>query len=533
MTNVLIVDDEILVRLSLKTLIPWQEHGFYIVGEAQNGREALAIMERTPCHIVLTDIRMPEMDGLELISRVRALWPFAKCLILSNHNDFEYVQQALRLGAVDYLLKLAWAPEELLEKCKRMQAEQLQQEQLLEERHRTSFELERLGREAKEKLLRDLLTKHTSRIEVESAASEVEFGFLPSRYRVAAAAIDQYEDVLEENRFKSEQLLSYTIANILNEMIRKYGGGEVVEVGNGRFALLSSQMTADLLSQMKAAAESFAKVSLSFGVSREYHAMYDLHAAYTGAHDALLKRFYRGGGAMIWADRPAQPASAHMSRPGSVKEEFWIRLFEARSPEAILPELAAWYGQWKEAEAASPDAARDEWLHLLYMYNKTLEPTGKDIYTVPAYRDQYPFDVIRNGETLSEIYEWFCGWLTQTIGFVKASAGTKYRPEIQAVLDIIHQEYHTPLKVADMARRVGFAENYLSVLFRKETGEKIMDTLTNVRMNKARKLLQDPALKIYEISEMVGYGDSNHFSKYFKKIEGVFPLEYRRMVLGK
>jgi two-component system response regulator YesN len=167
------------------------------------------------------------------------------------------------------------------------------------------------------------------------------------------------------------------------------------------------------------------------------------------------------------------------------------------------------------------------------LFNKSLEPAGQDIYSVPAYFDRYPFDVIRNSETLAEIYEWFGGWLAQAITYAMETAGAKIRPEIQTVLDIIHSEYHTPLKVSDIARRIGFAENYLSVLFRKETGEKIVDTLTRVRMKKARELLQDPALKIYEISEMVGYGDSNHFSKYFKKIEGVFPQEFRKMVFGK
>lgn len=534
MTNILIVDDEILVRLSLKTLIPWPTHGFQVVGEAQNGREAMEILEKQPCHIVLTDIRMPEMDGLELISRIRERWPFTRCVILSNHNDFEYVQQALRLGAVDYLLKLAWVPEELLEKCKRLQEELRQEEQQLEEQHRAAFKLERLGREAKEKLLRDLLTKHTSKIEIANAASEVEFGFQPSIYRVALAAIDTYERVLEENRFQSEQLLSYTVANILNEILKKDGGGEVVEVGNGRFAVLSSALTLDLLNRLREATRTFAKVSLSFGVSLEHREIYTLHAAYNEAQNALQNRFYRGKGVTIFADEPAErTASDESFRPGTLNEGLWIKLFESRQIDAILPELENWYRQWTVSEDVPPETVRDGWLHLLYLFNKALEPAGTDIYTVPAYLDQYPFDVIRNGETLADIYEWFCGWLTQTVAYVKEAAGAKYRPEIMAVMEIIQNEYHTPIKVSEIARRVGFAENYLSVLFRKETGEKIVDYLTRIRMKKARELLKDPSCKIYEISEMVGYGDPNHFSKYFKKIEGVYPLEFRKMHLGK
>ncbi|MDF2935847.1 MAG: two-component system response regulator [Paenibacillaceae bacterium] len=533
MTRVLIVDDEMLVRLSLKTLIPWSEHGFHIIGEARSGREALELLEKEPCHIVLTDIRMPDMDGLELISQVREKWPYTRCLILSNHNDFEYVQKALRLGAADYLLKLAWVPEELLEKCKRLQSEFRQEEEDLEEKSRAAFKLERLGREAKEKLLRDLLTKHTSKLEIASSMTELEFGFQPSRFRAAAVAIDRYERVLEEDRYQSEQLLSYTVANILNEMVRKNGGGEVVEVDNGRFALLSSALTEELLKQLQQVAETYAKVTLSFGVSREYGEMFELHRAFMEAEQALQKRFYRSGSAILYAEAAQQPATEGPARLGTATAGDWLKLFEARQTEALLPALSVWYSQWAQAEELPPAEVRDEWLHLLVLLNKTLETAGKDIYTVPAYLDQYPFEVIRNSETLAEIYQWFCGWLGQTMAYVKATAGARLRPEIQAVLDIIRKEYHTQLKVSDIARRVGFAENYLSVLFRKETGEKIVDTLTGVRMKKARELLLDPGLKIYEISEMVGYTDSNHFSKYFKKIEGVFPLEFRKMALGK
>lgn len=533
MTRILIVDDEMLVRLSLKTLIPWQEHGFEIVGEARNGTEALKLLEKDPCHIVLTDIRMPDMDGLELIFRIREKWPFTRCLILSNHNDFEYVQKALRLGAVDYLLKLAWVPEELLAKCQGLQSEFRQEEEEQEEKHRTAFRLERLSREAREKLLRDLLTKHTSRLEMANALKGLEFGFDSSRFRVAAVAIDRYEQVLEEDRYQSEQLLNYTVVNILNEMVRKNGGGELVEVGGGRFALLSSTVTEGLLTQLQQVAETYAKVTLSFGVSREHREMHGLHHAFAEAEQMLEKRFFRGGGMILSADAPSRRAIAEPVRLGAAHAAGWLKLFEARHTDAILQELAVWHSQWVEAEELPPAEVRDEWLHLLVLLNSSLESAGKDIYSVPAYLDQYPFEVIRTSETLSAIYEWFAGWFAQTMTYVMETAGARLRPEIQAALDIIHKEYHTQLKVSDIAKRVGFAENYLSVLFRKETGEKIVDTLTAVRMKKARELLLDPGLKIYEIAEMVGYTDSTHFSKYFKKIEGMFPLEFRKLALRK
>jgi len=532
-TNVLIVDDEILVRLSLKTLIPWSENGFRIVGEAQNGLEALALLEQEECHIVLTDIRMPDMDGLELISRIRRQWPQTKCVILSNHNDFEYVQQALRLGAVDYLLKLAWVPEELLDKCLRLQQEARREEEEEEERHRAEVKMNRLDREAKEMLLRSLLTKLASRLEIENATADAEFDFRVSHYRTAVIAIDLYEQVVEENRFRSEQLLTYTVANVLNEILRKHAGGELVEVSGGIFAIVSSEITPRMLQHMQEATGAYVKISISCGVSRPFAGLSDLYASFQEAKTALQRRFFQGIGTIAFAEDIAASPDAETSRVEAPGEDTWARLLAEGGEDEPLRQLEAWFDQWSAMEEAESDAVRSGLLHLLYRFNKALEGTGKTYYSVPEYEGRYPFDVIRNAETLAEIREWLIGWIRQSLRFARAAVNIKYRPEIRKVMDMIQGEYASQLKVSDMARRVGFAENYLSVLFRKETGSKIVDYLTAVRMEKARELLKDPTYKIYEIAEMVGYGDSNHFSKYFKKIEGVFPLEYRKIHIGK
>ncbi|MDF2648950.1 MAG: response regulator, partial [Paenibacillus sp.] len=131
------------------------------------------------------------------------------------------------------------------------------------------------------------------------------------------------------------------------------------------------------------------------------------------------------------------------------------------------------------------------------------------------------------------IYDWFKGWIPLYLEYLKLSTGRRWRKEIQAVANMIQQQYHLPLKVPELAKEVGFTENYLSILFKKETGETIMDYITHTRMKKARELMKDPSFKIYEISEMVGYGDSNHFSKIFKRVEGVYPTEFRKMFLGR
>jgi two-component system, response regulator YesN len=531
-TKILIVDDEILVRLALKTLIDWKKHGFEIIGEAENGIQALDLLREVPAEIVLTDIRMPEMDGLALIASVAASWPETRCLILSNHNDFEYVQQALRLGAVDYILKLAWVPEELLSKCIRIRDQLESERHERTEQNRLVHKVELLGKEAREKQLRDLFTKHSTKIEIDNLLKGIQLDLTGGDYRVVCVSIDQYQKVMEENRFKSEQLLAYTVCNIMSEILKKHSGGELVEIQNGKFALLCDRFDPTILEDIRYATLTYASVSLSFGISRVRSQSYDIQQAYLEAERALNRRFFDSDEYLFYSETYSA-AVVSKSWTGSVQEELWMRLLEPHMKEEASMEIERWVIELKQSNTISPEAIRDRWMQLLYLFNHKLELQGKDLYSVPSFLERHPFEVIRTAETLKEMAEWFSGWLMQALDFVRHTTGTRYRQEIQSVMDIIQAEYHTPIKISDIARRVGFAENYLSVLFKKETGEKIVDYLTRVRMKKARELLANPVHKIYEISEMVGYGDSSHFSKYFKKIEGLFPLEYRKMVLGR
>lgn len=527
MTRILIVDDEILVRLSLKTLIHWNENGFEIAGEAENGKEALDILENDPCDILLTDIRMPEMDGIELMKIVRDRWPETRIIVLSSYNDFQYVQQALRIGANDYILKLSWVPDELLQKCIRFR-EEIEVEWANRVKHsRTAFRMELLELNLKEKLLRNVLVKQGTSMETNNLLREIRSISKEQTYRVVCVSIDNYQRIVDENRFKSEQLLSFTIINILREIVKKYEGGDLIEIKNERFAILMEHLSEEMLAEMHDAAMTFAKVSLSFGIVKDSVNLDELHTAYSRAESALQSRFYNRDEHYFYdTDRPISDMAGKIE---SVQEDYWTELIEQNS-ERMVEAIQSWYEKQKQSEAPSA-LIREKWLHLLLLFERKLGQLGKDLYALPSYNGQYPYDVIRNAETLQEIAEWFGGWAIQTLEFIRLGWKPRYRSEIIEVMNIIQQEYTTALKVSDIARRVGFAENYLSVLFKKETGEKIVEYLMKVRMKKARELLLDPSYKIYEISEMIGYSDATHFSKYFKKIEGVFPLEYRKASL--
>ncbi|MFH5182443.1 response regulator [Paenibacillus sp. TAB 01] len=527
MIRVLIADDEILVRVGLKTIIPWEQHGFELIGEAANGLEALELIRERGCDIVLTDIRMPECDGLTLIEKLKAEFPGIKCLILSSHNDFEYVQKALQLGAVDYVLKLTMEPGELLDKLIALKERiTIENEQQLQASER-EFKMSVYSREAKEKRLKELLVKACSPWDVEEFVREFGFREPVEPFYVVTIKLDRYQEELEENRFRSERLLNFTVTNIMVEIGKKYDACEFVEIDNGQFAILTSIDPCEMLTEIGSAVQTFLQLSVSSGLSLPLASLNDMHAGFLQAEEALLHRFYQGYGGII-----AYKPDRYPGHIGPQADEEWLKLLELRDEAGVLERLNRWYAVSSTGQE-HPDELREQWIRLVHIFANYAAKLGGDLYSIPLHADRYPFHAVRSLETLQEIYDWFTGWTRVYFRYIQQLTVKVWRPEIQAVIETIRSRYNENLKVFEIAKEIGFTENYLSVLFKKETGETIMDYLTRIRMDQARELLKDQSYKIYEISEMVGYSDSNYFSKLFKKMEGMYPLEFRKHVLGR
>ncbi|WNR43263.1 response regulator [Paenibacillus roseipurpureus] len=527
--RILIVDDEILVRIGLKTIIPRGNEAFQVIGEAANGVEALHILENQACDVVLTDIRMPEMDGLELLKQIRERWPAIKCLILSNHHDFNYVQQALRLGAIEYVTKLEINPSELKEKLEAIQEQLDIEKQGQNARTQLEQKVNQYSKEVKEKRLREMLLGHVSRGEIEQVWREFQLEpFLPP-LSAAVIQIEDYEALMQHNRFQSDRLLTYTVQNVLNEILKKYGNGELIEVAAGKFCVLTGQLNVNMLQEMQNAAQAFLKISLAIGVSPPWEDPLSLHPAFEKADHALSYRFYYGGGCIIHYEQLSLTPPT-LSEPW--EEEEWSKYIEEGNETGLLERVLAWADAHSAQKTIPPAMLREQWLSLLHMFARCLKADGGDIYSVTLHEQQYPYHVIRNAETLQDISQWFRGWLPVYFAYKRQHGKEKLRPEIQAVIRQIMAEYNLPLKVADLASTVGYTENYLSILFKKETGKTITDYMTNVRMKNARELLKNPDYKIFEISELIGYADPNHFSRIFKQMEGMYPTEFRKLIFG-
>ncbi|RTE10845.1 response regulator transcription factor [Paenibacillus whitsoniae] len=527
MTKLLLVEDEFLVRLGLKTFIPWEEFGFELIGEAVDGLDALTILAEKPCDLLITDISMPNMDGISLMERVKELYPHIKFLILSNYNDFRYVQRALQLGASDYILKLTMQPEDLQTKLQQIREEienerKKQEETLLLNRTALQFRQE----VTIEKHLRDLMTMQYSKREADELSQEYE-NLLPSfPWAVSMMKIDRYESVVDENRFQSEKLLRFSVMNVLQEIMRKYKAGHIVEMDGGRFGMISAIGAEPMLQEMAECMQRYLKLPVYFGTYSPVERAYDLHEACRFAEEALLERFYIDSNRVI--PYREQMFSNH-AIPISSQDE-WLDSMARRDIEALQNAIRNMADAYSEDEVSRPypDLARERWLHIVNLFEVFLQQKGGDLYSIAPYEGKYPHHVVRLSESIHEICEWLVGWIPVFFEHLIASTVHQPRAEIKAVQRMIEQKYSTSFKMSELAKEVNFTEPYLSSLFKKETGETMIDYLIRIRMKKARELLQDPNVKIYEVADAIGYSDPNYFAKLFKKIEGIYPQEYRK-----
>jgi YesN/AraC family two-component response regulator len=338
--------------------------------------------------------------------------------------------------------------------------------------------------------------------------------------------IDRYEFIIDENRFKSEKLLYFSIVNILREIMRKYGEGHLVEMDGGRFGIISGVGADSMLQEMTECMQRYLKLSVYFGTYSQVQQAYDLHEACGFAEEALQERFYNDSKRVI---HYRERMFAYDTSPLASRDEF-LDLMARQDQEALQEAIRNMADAYLKAGVSKPhpDQLRERWLQIIHLFEVFLHNKEGDLYSIPPYEGKYPHHILRLAESVHEISEWLIGWISVFFDYVRAITVRQPRPEIQAVQRIIEEKYSTSLKMSELAKIVNLTEPYLSSLFKKETGETMIDYMIRMRMKKARELLKDPNVKIYEISDAIGYSDPNYFSKLFKKIEGIYPQEYRK-----
>lgn len=521
--KVLLVDDEFLVRLGIKSLIDWEKHRFSYVGDAQDGLEALDMIERTRPDIVLTDIVMPRMNGIELIQRMKEQVPDTHIIVLSSHNDYEYVRKAMKLGVEDYILKASLKPEELLgmllevaDKIKRSRSQ-------AGGRTDASTETAQEDKDEFAQALRGWLQPPSNREQAADGSDRlVSHPLFAAEYVLACLKIHRGKGTSEPAQTLMQKLINLASLQLKN----KYNA--IVQAVDENLAVIlmnDSSAAAAVGEQIIADSRRFLNISISVGLSAEAFGIEQLHRAFSEAREALRLSFYEGKERVYCYEENLYPPP--LSFAGLITREDEQRLTlelerlnaEAlkRSVHAILDRIGKWTGPI--------DKSIQLMLRLLHLVQNGLKLYNEDILNgleaeLPLYKQVLGF------EELSEARAWF-DRIIETGCEQGKQAGVGMREEIQRLVEYMKMNYAENISLKQAAEMVNMSETYLSHLFKKETQVGFVEFLNQIRIGKAAELLLQTRLPVYAIAEKVGFENFNYFGRIFKKMKGVSPQNYR------
>ena len=528
--RLILVDDEAEVREGMLRRIDWEAGGFSIAGEAENGRDALELVERDPPDVVITDISMPVMDGMELGRALRERFPLVKVVFLTGFDEFAYAQQAVQMQAEDYLLKpvTAAAVLELLGRLRaKLDAEASHLEDVRKLRAAWNLSVPLL----RDKFLSALFRKPLVR-EWADRARTLGVPLEAQGYLVAALAVD--ESGLGGSEFHDDpDLALYAVLNLSNELTERHMAHHAV-LDEDRVLLLFLLPTAvpdaafaqvwTALESIRVSVERYLRFTVSIGVGGMADAPGHIHRSAAEALRALEYRVIHGANRILYI-HDMESSGADLIQIGADQTNALRLAVKVGEREGIRQAVGAFF---KPFESAAPSLAGVQaWLlGLLGQIVGIAAELGvaMDAVLPAGHTWLTPLSL----ETMQEIRTWLT---TVCEGLGARASGqrqTGVRQLVEQAKECVRTRYADPeLSVPTVAATLHVSPSYFSALFKKETGETFLNHLVKVRMDAARELLGTTDMKTADIAERVGYPDPHYFSYFFKKNMGISPKEYR------
>ena len=516
MFKVVLVDDEIYARQGLKQFTDWRKHGFDIVAEAANGEEALHIIEQTSPDLVVTDIRMPELDGLQLIQAVKEQTSTKPIfVIVSGYNDFRYAQQAVRFGVEDFILK---------------PIDEEEMEQLLAK-------------------LNGVLTKQLEE-NAERIRVQAQFYFeqlLNGRMPPGVAA--EAEGVLQlhgsqmryvEIEFNNCDMITGALSEDIQDMIcRQYNSGDVYihKRRSGLYALLMSYSAEQLnKSDWQSRLLTFhQRLRETFGDHVYVYAgamvsgVSELHDSFR--HTGQLRAYkYAVPEHQPFLYEEMQSVSLQYSDLEDRLFSKWLEAMEEQELSTANELLYSIFERFRDQHFAE-SAVNRAVSRMLYGVAGIVEAMQGDVREVPSFHamnewSQSPVTL----DGLKIIVFQFMGESIRLIGELRRVNG---KGNIQKIRQYIETHYNESISLKTIAAQFYMNPVYLGQLFKKTQGMYFNDFLLLTRMREAKKLLRQTEMRVYEIADQVGFSNADYFVTQFEKVVHKTPSEYRNELHAK
>lgn len=531
MYKLLIVDNEPRVRYGLRHYLNWSAYGIEVAGEAEDGESALQEAERLKPDIVLTDVRLHHLDGIELSRRLRERYPRIKIVFVSEHTVADYLKSALQLNAVDYIFKPVNL-RELRQVVRRITMELAEQERQLQVARDMQVKLRESLPLLRERFLYALLGQRLSPGLIQERIAFLELNLpVSADYVVLVISVDDYAEMLASRNERDRQLLMYAAVNVCQELMDLDMGGYVFEVRSGELVCIlcleskgfCEERLLALAEAIRYNLERWLALTVTIGVGDQSKGLGHISHSYAQARDAAERKWYLGKNRIITTNSP-EPSEEQVFRVDHTRIERLTVLMKAGDAERLQEELDCIFGQLAKSWRSGADYIRNLSLQLALLADQLLLELG---IQGPYAQESSVWEILARQETFEELHRTLEQLLSERCALIWERRNGKSGNLVERVQAIINARYSENITVTDIGRDVFLTPTYVCLLYKQETGRTVNDYLTQVRMERAKELLRNPRNKLYDICYAVGYADPSYFTKLFKKIAGVTPSAYR------
>ncbi len=531
--TVLIADDEENIREGIKLIIDWEELGFSIIGDASNGEEALSAIMKLQPSLVVMDMQMPKIHGIDVIKQARQLGYNGYFIILSGYSDFSYARDAIRNKVTNYITKPV-DEDELYETVKRIKEE-------IEQSAREDIKSGKMQNKAKSVVVRELLLgNYFDRTDSDVDMSDEQ------REELEALNLNHstYQVVIYETYNTKKQTSSemdnrdYSLTKMLGTFLDEKGY-EVTEAEGYKCILLKGRASIarfrDFISHYKEAPiESDSPLDMIFMTLGEIvcHPA-KISSSFEAANKLARRRFFCEEG-VHFAEADDKNIIPELKDKDAIKEDlknYSDRIFDSvingnnSKMINVLEELA---DHIRAQDMDSSDVC-------LYITEILLQLKDRLTKQYPKLSDLFDshagiIEFIESRFYLYEIMQYVTDIMVKVIGRLHEHASNENI--IDDIISYTDRNYMQPLTLEDLAAQFGYNSGYLGRLFTRTTGTGYNYYLNECRIKKAREFLSEGKYKVYEVAQLVGYNDVDYFSKKFRKHAGMTPAEFRKQSIN-
>ncbi len=528
--TILLVDDESAVREGIRSRTPWEEYNFRVVGEAGNGIEALELVEELNPDVVLTDIRMPYLDGMELIKQIRVSHPATTLVILSGYDEFTYAQQAMHYDVIEYVLKPV-SVDDLCRLLKRLGKRLDEEIQRTQDQNRLRKNYQLALPLIREKFLVSLLTTAHPGSDASMIAKANEYGFNLEKDEFMVALFETDHD-------HDDPLNALAMFEVAQEVFKKEEETLVFQFENQVVLIFSAQshqashydsvfrkQTYRKAEQLQAYLQKF-NFSVVLGMGNLVHSPSTITHSYHQALKALnYSSCYPDQKLLFISDLEQLPQEEHST---GVSESISDVILSVKigSEDRVKEALDHLFGE--QLASLSLNQMQTMILRLSSSLQELAHAYGKTIFPLEEEEGRNLFAEFASLTTLGKTRRYFLRLCLQLRETIAGQRETSHIQFIRQAKNLIAKHFTEPgFGLEQICEMIGVSPSYFSSTFKKEVGVSFVQYLTTLRMDRAKELLAKTEGKTYEIAQAVGFSEPNYFSFCFKRHVGSSPSQYR------